>query len=62
MLLSALVGFFFFCLLLLFLFFLIFYQLGSSQAGDPLAPLHVCPASLNASLTSRLIGRAGMPG
>ncbi len=59
MLLSALVGF----LSAVFLnLFFIFYQLGASQAGDPLAPLHVCPASLNASLTSRLIGRARMPG
>lgn len=40
----------------------VFLQFGASQAGDPLAPAYVCPASLNASLTSRLIGRARMPG
>lgn len=40
----------------------VLHHFGVSQAGDPLAPAHVCPASLNASLTSRLIGRARMPG
>lgn len=40
----------------------VLHQFGASQAGDPLAPACVCPASLNASLTSRLIGRARMPG
>lgn len=38
------------------------HQFGARQAGDPLAPAYVCPASLNVSLTSRLIGRARMPG
>lgn len=40
----------------------VLHQFGVRQAGDPLAPAYACPASLNASLTSRLIGRARMPG
>lgn len=40
----------------------VLHQFGACQAGDPLASAYACPASLNASLTSRLIGRARMPG
>lgn len=40
----------------------VLHQFGARQTGDPLAPAYVSPASLNASLTSRLIGRARMPG
>lgn len=40
----------------------VLHPFGARQAGDPLAPAYVCPASLNASLTSGLIGRASVPG
>lgn len=40
----------------------VLHPIGSRQAAHPLAPAFMCPASLNASLTSGLIGRARMPG